>query len=504
MGGFVQSIVRPRRSSFFATAACVIFLAMGASMALAGRATAAPMPGVQVHLLWGGVTNAEVDQQLDAARAANAGILRVDVGWSSLEETGKGQYESWYLDKIDNLVNQAQARGLKLLFTFWTTPCWASSAPDSIKQNCSGAWWDRGVDRYPPANPADYADAFAFLVRRYGDRVAAWEAWNEPNSQDFFKTSAPARDYAALVKAAYPAVKQANPRTTFIAGSLMESDYSFTEALYRDYGLKGYFDAFSVHPYSGDHSPLNPEPDQYISSSFIRGVPAVHDVMARHGDDKPLWLTEFGWSDCTVRDNSASWANCVDSSTQASYLTAAFAQMQTWSYVPVGIWFNLKNTSSDTSSRLDNYGLLRRDGSQKPAYAAFRDVGAGLANGTLPPPSGTGTVTGTGTTGAGGPATGSKGKKNRARILLRVIRRGGRVVAKGRAPSKSRLRLSAFRYSRRLGHFVRRPNWRKSVVVESDGHFAVRLRHAALRRGRWRIVASSVEPPVVAARSSLR
>jgi polysaccharide biosynthesis protein PslG len=337
--------------------------------ALASPAFGAQRAGVQAHLLWSNVDEAEMTRQLDAATVAGAKVVRVDVGWSSLEQNGKGQYSNWYLARMDTAVAEAEKRGLELLFTFWTTPCWASSAPDTVKQGCAGAWWDRGVERYPPLNASDYADALAFVVRRYGGRVANWEIWNEPNLQDFFKSSTPAADYARIVKAGYPAAKAAGARTV-LAGSLADADFEFTDALYRDHGLKGHFDAFSIHPYSGDRSPLDPNEEQYKRHSFVRGVPAVREVMVGHGDPKPLWLTEFGWSTCDRR-SGPSWDRCVDQQTQALYLEQAYDQMRHWSYVPVGVWYSLKNTSSDSSSRVDNYGLLRADHLLKPSYPVF-------------------------------------------------------------------------------------------------------------------------------------
>ena len=337
--------------------------------ALASPAFAAQRAGVQAHLLWSNVDQAELTRQLDLATAAGARVVRVDVGWSTLEPDRKGGYAAWYLAKMDTAVAEAEKRGLELLFTFWTTPCWASSAPAELKQDCAGAWWERGVERYAPTNASDYADALAFVVRRYGDRVPNWEIWNEPNLQEFLTSSSPAADYARIAKAGYPAAKAAGARTV-VAGALADADFEFTESLYRDHGLKGAFDAYSIHPYSGDRSPLDPNEDQYMRHSFVRGVPAVREVMLRYGDPKPLWLTEFGWSTCDRRDGP-SWDRCVDQQTQATYLAQAYNQMRAWSYVSVGIWYGLKDTSSDSSSRVGNYGLVRSDNQVKVSYLVF-------------------------------------------------------------------------------------------------------------------------------------
>jgi hypothetical protein len=347
----------------------VLAVAVSVSALLfAGPAFGAQRAGVQTHLLWYGVTDAETSKQLDEALAVGAKVVRVDVAWSTLELNGKGQYDQDYLAKMDNLVAQANARGIELLFTFWTTPCWASSAPADLKLGCAGKWWERGVERYPPTNASDYADALGFLVRRYGAQVPDWEIWNEPNYGGALKGPTPLADYARIVKAAYPIAKAAGARTV-IAGALGGADAESTETLYRDYGIKGSFDAWSIHPYTDDRSPLDPY-HTGNSYSFVGGVPAVHDVMVRYGDPKPLWLTEFGWSTCTRRDGPT-YDRCVDQQTQATYLAEAYNQMRPWSYVPVGIWYELKNIGPDASDRLQNYGLLRSDELPKPSYPVF-------------------------------------------------------------------------------------------------------------------------------------
>jgi hypothetical protein len=345
-------------------------IAIATALLPVGSASGAQVVGINAHLLWGSVDAAEMGRQLDLARAAGAGIVRVDVGWSSLELTGKGRFSSDYLSRLDRLVDEASARGLRLLLTLSDSPCWASSAPSRLKADCSGAWWDRGVQRYAPVAVQDYADAMAFLVDRYGAGVYAWETWNEPNSPDYFVSADPAGDYTALVKATYRTIKAADPRAHLVAGAVMQSDYEFVERLYAA-GIKGAFDALSIHPYCEDRSPLDPWIDDDVRLSFIRGVPAVREAMLRHGDAKPLWLTEFGWSTTTTRRTLELWRNGVDEETQADYVAAAIYQLPHWPYVAAALDYTLVDRGRDATVLNDNYGLVRFNGTPKPAYAAF-------------------------------------------------------------------------------------------------------------------------------------
>lgn len=466
----------------------------------ASSQAATQTPALQLHLLWSNVDEADMDRQLDLAQAAGARMVRVDVGWSSVEEAGKGKYNAWYLKKVDAAVAKAEARGIKLLFTFTHTPCWASSAPDSVKQNCEGAWWSRAVDRYAPSNPNDYADAFAYMVARYGDRVAAWEIWNEPNQDAFFKTDDQPGRYAALVKAAYPAAKRANSGPTILAGSVADSDFAFTERLY-DLGIKGNFDAYSVHPYSVDRSPLDPMEDPYIKNSFARGIPAVHATMARHGDgDKQLWLTEFGWSTTTAR-TSEPWRNGVDADVQAKFLKQAFNKMRDWSYVPVGVYFKLRDTGTNPLDRVAHYGLLNTDGSQKPAFAAFRSVAAAAADGSSPAPDSGPAPDNAPSTRTQVPAppvaqptptrTAPSSAPRRPGAIRLRIKSGAHarryVTAAGRltGAATGTVRLTAYHSPRGSDRYARVTNrW----VVVRNGAFEANV--SRFKRGRWRVLAS--------------
>jgi polysaccharide biosynthesis protein PslG len=454
---------------------CLRRLALAAVAALAGLATtagaagASQVPAVQTHLLWSNVSSAEVARQLDELAASGAGMTRVDVGWSSVEPTRKGDYSTWYLDKLDHVVAEAESRGIALLLTFTQTPCWASSAPASEKQGCDGAWWNREVTNYAPTRESDYADALAYLAGRYRGRIAGWEVWNEPNSSYFFRSPNPIRDYAKLVKAAYAPVKAADPATRLVAGSLMHSDVDWVQGLYGE-GIKGSFDVLSIHPYSDDRSPLDPIAGQPVRGSFIRGVPAVRDVMLGRGDDKPLWLTEMGWNTSTTR-NSDSWRNGVSEARQAEWLELAFDQITRWSYVDVAVWFNLKDNTSDRSDYISNFGLLRHDGTRKPAFASFQRAAGWLEGGTPPPDEDP-------------PPAEDPAPVIEPKIKLERTNRETLLEVSGETPRRSAIVIRITR-TRPHGH----ARVTRRLAVRRAGGFSRTVRSKRWRHGRWHGVA---------------
>lgn len=472
----------------------ILGLAAALSLGFAGAANAqtGQEAGMQTHLMWGGVDGSEVDRQLDMAKGAGATIVRVDVGWASIEPDRKGQYSEWYLRRLDAVVDKAHARGIKLLLTFWETPCWASTAPETLKQGCAGSWWNRDVQRYGPANPSDFADALAYVARRYKGRIAAWEIWNEPNDTAYFKASDPVGSYADLVKAGYPAAKAADPQATILAGSLAHADYGWTDKLLAR-GVGGHFDGWSIHPYSGPRSPLDRGDDAWIQASFLRGVPATRDVLLRHGQDKPLWLTEFGWSTCTVRSGGEEWARCIDPDTQATFVRQALDQMRSWSYVKAGFYFKLQDTSGNSGDRNTNYGLLRYDGTPKPAYAAFAAASREMGN---PAPGAPVDGRTTGTSGPAGSGTGTRSgsggaieTETKGRITLAASRKGKRVKLRGGAPRGRVVKIAAYRWLAKRKRYSVRPSQRVKVRVNRKGRYARTLKKTPLRKGRWRVTA---------------
>ncbi len=353
-----------------------VLVALTASLALVAAAPAAAgaeqLHGAAVHSLWSGSSTADWTRELDMLADAGGNAIRLDLSWSSIETSGKGNYASWYVDKTDAVLAAAQARGIKVVATLWSTPCWASSAPDTLKQSCAGAWWDRGVDRYPPSNMSDYGDAVAFVAKRWGSKLAALEIWNEPNLPDQYTLHSPdpAASYAQILKAGYPRAKAEAPSLPVLAGALSGSDGDFMQRLY-SLGIKGNFDGFSIHPYNEWRDPDDPWLAEWRKWSFLKGPVWIHEILGDHGDgDKGVWFTEFGFSSC--KPGGDRW--CVDQAQQAEYTKDSFRIARTFSFVKAALVYNLRNKGTDPTDREDQFGLLNRDFSPKPAFATFREA----------------------------------------------------------------------------------------------------------------------------------
>ncbi len=374
----------PRRLRILATLTTLTASLLTASTVGAGLATAAEparggldLYGVNVHTLWSGTSAADVTRELDLLRDLGANTARVDVSWSSLQTDGRGTINADYQKRVDTLIDGAAGRGIAPVVVLHTTPCWASTAPETLKQGCQGAYWDRGVTRYPPVDNADFAWAASWVAQRYGSRLAALELWNEPNYTEGFTNLTTADKpavYAAMVKAAYPAVKAVAPRLPVLMGALSFADAPFLAALYR-HGVRGSYDGVSVHPYNESRAPGAPHDPAWAKYDYALGLQSVRATMTAASDSSPVWVTEMGWTDCTL--GADPW--CVTPAQQAAY-SAAVVQLtaQRFPWVKALILYNLRDKGTDRSYTEDNFGLVTRDYTPKPALAAVRAAFAGL------------------------------------------------------------------------------------------------------------------------------
>jgi Bacterial Ig domain/Glycosyl hydrolases family 39 len=306
---------------------------------------------------------------VDRAVATHAQYARLFVRWDDFEPTGPvSNYSGSRLTDYDTAVNRLTAAGIKPIFVVVGTPSWAN-----------GGSSDYFV---PPIDPATYASFLSKFVAHFAGRVAAWEIWNEPDASDFWHPAPDVNRYVALLKAAYPAIKQADPNAVAILGPTTGNNYDWVQGVYNA-GGRGSFDAVGVHTDTAclDRSPYDfyRDPSGRVAQFSFLGYRSVHDVMVANGDgNKPIWMTELGWTSTTTTCQTGQWAGQkpagVSAADQATFLKQAYHCLAADSYVQVAAWFTLQDDPSQSLDMLAHYGLLDPSGGHKPAWDAFASV----------------------------------------------------------------------------------------------------------------------------------
>lgn len=362
----------------------------GASTPRGRLSASSPLGGINLTGASRNLQPAQADREIARAAALNARVVRAEVPWSEIEPERAGQTEPRTLAYLDRLVNDAAASGIRVIATADSTPCWASSAPASLLRACRAGRRSK-ANAWPPRNPSAYAAFTAFLAARYGTRLAAIEIWNEPDqsNEDYFAGPEKPQRYAALLRAAYPAIKQANPAVPVLAGSLVGSNGVFLRALYAA-GIKGYYDGLAVHFYN-------------LTLGSLR---ALHEVQLANGDHTPLWLDEFGWSTCWPKRKLEQEQACVTPATQAKNIANLYRSLARTPWVAADVLYKIQDSPGE------EFGVLNARGARKPSFAALASV---LANPFGSP----------------------------SEVTLNLRRQGNRVLAGGEGPVGDYMQLEA-------------------------------------------------------------
>lgn len=236
---------------------------------------------------------------LDTMAQLGVSRLRRDFTWSSIEPQ-RGQ---WQWDEYDRLVGDAQARGIRLLGILDYGTTWAAAGATD--------------DKFPPDDPADFADYAAMTAARYAGRVEGWEVWNEPNlGLSFWKPTEngdPAR-YAALLGPAAAAARAADPSApvafggTVFTGQIGPPGLDFDRAaLDAAPDAKGKLQRFAIHAYERYAPHTAPEfADDQGELALGDKLAATDQLLRDEGIDAlPIEVTEIGWPTTLAVDEDA-------------------------------------------------------------------------------------------------------------------------------------------------------------------------------------------------------
>jgi hypothetical protein len=292
--------------------------------------------------------------EITEMEGAYVGLAREEFEWRRVEPS-KGVFD-WA--KFDQAVELERAHGIGILGKLAYGSPWDNSAPAGTSATLAL--------RYPPKSIQNYVDYAVATVHRYKDRVHFWEIWNEENNSDAWKPSPNAALYTQLLKATYTAIKAEDPTATVVLGGLSTgADSAFLNGIHANGGWNS-FDVLAIHSFVAG------TPD---GSAFERWTADAKSILASYGD-KPIWITEFGWS-------SYSGSVGVSLGNQKKYLERAY-EIATRDGVQGVFWFELSNRGTSTTDKSQNYGVLYKNLVHKPAWDGLKCVSEALYAGEFP------------------------------------------------------------------------------------------------------------------------
>ena len=190
--------------------------------------------------------------------------------------------------------------------------------------------------------------------------------WNEPNNKSHwaFEIDPEWRAFAEMVNLAADAVAAENPALTRVLGGISPIDASFIQRMDR-FGVVDRMNVIAVHgfPLDWNHWQINEWPQK------IAEIEAV--------TDKPIWVSEVGVSTFGAEEVQAFGVKRT-----AELLVGRVPRIHWYSLydLPKAWPATTRHKEAEGSSYYRHFymGLLREDGSPKPAMAEFEKLTPGL------------------------------------------------------------------------------------------------------------------------------
>ncbi len=215
----------------------------------------------------------------------------------------------------------------------------------------------------------------AAAAKKWGPVVRCWEVWNEPNIAPGWPGRPPnAKEYTALLKAAYEGVKSVDPDLRVIGLASSAVDLKFASEVLRLGGAK-YMDAISVHAYQ--HAPpefANEKPNGVVGmglpdvgETFAGQLKNLEALLVRYDASRlKIWITEMG---CVPQNRGYSEAQIAAYNVRASLLALGLP------FVQQIFKYNFQDRGAPDSDHWDYViGMVRADGSPKPSYVAYNTM----------------------------------------------------------------------------------------------------------------------------------
>lgn len=296
-------------------------------------------------------------------------LVREELDWSTIERR-RGVYD-WRT--VDRTFLVAANRGIRVLPMLLTTPRWVSPQQKRLPDDLHA--WGTFV---------------AAVVGRYGEQGSFWrrhreldagrlvppafELWNEPYFRAYSDGGVSPERYARVFRAGAEAGKRVDPDARFLVAA--DNRY-FTDAgeqrswvddmLTAEPTLGRLIGGVAAHPYA-EGAPWDRQ------ASPLQRTSRVAELLQQfrdHGVEAGAWITELGWSACLGAPR------CVGEPLQARYLkwTLDHPKQAFGTDVDAILVFGLtSHMIKDGDVAEGDFGILRSDGSRRPAWTAVRQA----------------------------------------------------------------------------------------------------------------------------------
>ena len=335
-------------------------------------------------------------QAPDIANEWEVGWDRVVIEWYRVQPLGPNSWIPVYphgLEIVEQYGDQIYRNSIEhsLLQNEWFDTAAHNSRELAALLIGTPKWATKGLPHrgvpeglyLPVSDPGNHwANFVRRIVFEYGDQIKHWIIWNEPDisfDHPGAQFDGSVEDYYRLVKVAYIVAKEVDPDAVIHLGGLTywhdivygRESYlrRLLEVVTSDKDASSnnfYFDVATVHVY-------------FNSESVYQIIKKQFDVLVEFGIDKAIWMNETNAA--PMDDPQHPWYDPILPVTleqQASFLiqssTLAFAA----GAERIAIYKLFDHVGPVMG--LESYGLIRNDGSLRPASIAYQVLSENLSH----------------------------------------------------------------------------------------------------------------------------
>jgi hypothetical protein len=309
------------------------------------------------------------------AAASQAGVAweRVRFHWAQIQAGGEGSWDDG--EFTDSVLANELAAGRQVIGLLIGIPDWANEGGIP-----------RGLN-LPHSDPGNtWATFVRSIVGRYAGRIDHWILWNEPDVWDAghpgHTWGGSVADFLQLTRVGYVTAKETNPNAVVHLAAFThwwDAAYGrelyfkrFLDELVKDHNAVGnnyYFDVATLHLYFQPHYVFD------ITSYY-------YGLMGNYGIWKPIWIVETN----AAPSMDPTWPVenprfHVSLEEQAAYIPQALAMGMAAGAQRIGI-YKLIDTPDDRAANPEPFGLIRIDGSYRPAFTTFQVAVSMMAGAT--------------------------------------------------------------------------------------------------------------------------
>jgi len=299
-----------------------------------------------------------------AANALGAGWTRVTFEWNQIQPNNAGEWNEHPV--ADNVLDVERAAGREIVGLIVATPGWAVD-------HASGVGVPAGL-RLPNDHPDNtWATFIRKLMTRHAGRIRHWIIWNEPDIWDtgFQSWGGTVDDFVQLMRVTYTIAHEVDPTMVIHLPAVTHWwDVNYGRELF----LRRYLQALTADPMAGEnnhyfdaltlHIYFNPDTVYDLSRFYL-------NLLGEFGIYKPLWIAETN----AAPSNDPAWPVPnpqfnITQEDQAAYIIQGFAMALAAGAQRVAV-YKLADLASDTANP-EPFGLVRQDGTRRPAFTAYQ------------------------------------------------------------------------------------------------------------------------------------